>query len=236
VPVASAGTYSIVDIEWVPANSPGVGTNGGYIYFGIASQNENPLDLYYGLSSSVGAPWFTSAGMGPPQGHTSMTSVPSAMGLFRWKVQWVGAAGEAHPGYVSGTVEYKGSSVVTASCFDYNLPVNSFAQITDPFYSCYVKAAASTPGTQDNPPPEYGLYNGANFVTIGSSEFMYVSGTTNTYVGYFNESVNSAGSLQANGALGDGGEGIAGVASSNATMNVIMRLTQVAGQQVQPNL
>jgi len=230
VPAANAGTYSIVDLEWTV--SAGTGTNGGYIHFGTGS-GENPLDMYYGIVASISAPTFTESGGGPPVGHASSTSNPIVMGLFRWKIQWVGAVGEAAPVTAGCNAEYKGASNIDSYALDEGSAASAQTQLSDPFYSCVAWAASTSGGVPDNV-TALGLYNGVNNLALGSSTFTYVSGTT--WTAYVNDDVNDQASMTANGALGPMGFGVAGSATSSVNMNVIIRLTTIGGQQVQTPL
>lgn len=233
-PLANAGTYSIVDVEWYPANAPGTYSGGGYLHFGTGG-TQNPLDVFYGLSASESAPWFTSGGMGPPVGHPNAAGVATMQGIFRWKVQWVGVAGEAAPLGINGNAEYKGGSTCTASAMSYGGQATAQDSINDPFFpipDCH--ATGSPPGVPVNVTVN-SPFNGVQNLTVGAT-FSHVAGTVNTSIGYFTDSVNDIAALTATGSLGPGGMGLMGVASCTATMDVIIRLTFVGGQRVQPDL
>jgi hypothetical protein len=228
IPFVNAGTYSVVDVEWYPAGSPGVGTFGGFINF---SGN----DVQYGLNGTCDAPYWTPNGMGPPQGHGSNNLVPTTMGTFRWKVQWVGAPGETPPGTVNGNAEYKGAGSCTASAEDFSASVAATAtvSVSDVFFSCHNGATSGLPGVVVNPGTANSPNNGAQNLAVGAT-FTYVTGTVNTYVGYFTDSVNSGANLNATASfLFEAPQSVSGC---GASLSVTIRLTTVDGQQVQPNL
>jgi len=83
--------------------------------------------------------------------------------------------------------------------------------------------------------PENTPWPGTQFVTMGAT-FTHVAGTVNTSIGYLNDVVNSGANMSANGSVQNNGFGIAGTATCTANMNVIIRLTQMMGQRLQPDL
>ena len=225
---ADAGTYSVVSIEWYPSNTPGTATDGGYIHFG----STNSLDLEYGMSSGVGAP--------TNQGN-SATASPSVNGTFRWKIQWVGNPGDAHPDSVLANVEYKGSGHTGANGTRYATiggDAQGRASINDPYFSCgsLANSGAQTVTVSD---PEDSTGNGVHNVPQGAGTFALVQGTTNTYIGYVLMTVNDNASLSASGDCRQtrGAEPLIYTAGgASVSLSVTMRLTTVAGQRVQPDL
>ena len=229
-PFAHAGTYSIVDIEWYPSNSPGVGLNGGYINFGTGV---HALDLMYGMHASASAPTTTA---------NSMVTIPTVQGTWRWKIQWVGLPGEPAPDGVNASVEVGGSASLSvgASWFSGTTPGIGDGQLTDPFFEIVEqKAVADENNPQVNPPPV--VVNGPQIITVGTGQFTFVSGTT--WVGYVTEVVNDIASLSGSGAaireIGKGGQVILGYESGGGatlSFDAFMRLTSVGGQTLQSNL
>jgi len=233
VPLAQAGTYSVIGVQWYPSNTPGfgsvVGNGSWYINF-------SGLDLKYGLTAGASAPWFTSGGMGPPVGHPNAASVVTVQGIWQWVVQWVGAPGEAAPQHITGIAEYLGTSSCAAWAMSFGGSGSCLGQLNDLFYSVSNGAASSTPGQQDAPPTKYSSANNIiQNLTVGA-DFTYVAGTTNTYIGYFSDDVNDIASETANGTISQYGPSPTGEGIGSLAMDVTTRLCFVAGQRVQPDL
>ncbi|MGV3617154.1 MAG: hypothetical protein ACO1SV_17650 [Fimbriimonas sp.] len=234
MPAAFAGTYSLVSVDWFPSSSPGIGTDGGSIYFGRIGYGENPLDIHYNLIKTISA---------PVGNFNNASAVPTVTGMWKWRVRWVGAVGELAPLTVHTTIHTKGSGSATSAADSYVNGVSGHgeAQVNDPnlgAFSC--GSTATAPGVYMDsdsataPDP-------STFLT-GGVTFAHVSGTT--YEGYVTHSVQSMASLLANGSqtqIGTGKNGVpiyaynsGGGASVNLSARI--RLTHVDGVRLQPDL
>ena len=230
-PLAQAGTCSVVGIEWYPTTAPGTATGSGYIRFSA----NNSLDIEYGITSTqIGAPQSVSNGPNPPTALNNITHHSTMQGVFRWKVRWVGDAGEAHPDQVLANAQYRGSSSCATSAMAYSAASNARADVSDPFYPCGCATSSGTPGV-------YMSNSDANTATpvrnmsVGAGNFTLVAGTTNTWEGYILHSVNSQGSLSASASGGMWGAPNS-VASATYSLDATVRLTHIAGQRVQSDL
>jgi hypothetical protein len=221
---SAAGTYTVTGVQWV---TTGVGLNGGYINL------TGSYDVSYGIASQLNAPMFKQVGQGPPTGYPNLSNFATVMGVFRWVVQWQGAPGEPAPLNITGTAEYKGTSTASCDCtLYYGGPYVKATVSTADIFPCSAAVSTATPGVPRSD-PETTPVTSPQFVTVGGS-FTVLNAQTNTYIGYFNVAVNSSSSLTAIGLVN--GPSTAGVANSYASLAVTVRLTQVAGQTVNPNL
>ena len=219
---ALAGTYSVVGLEWYPANSPGVGTNGGYIHF----DTNNPLDLDYGLFASVSVPTRTA---------DSLSANPTVSGTFRWRVRWTGAVGEAHPQSVSAVVRFNGSGNCHAAALNTGGTGQGRSDLSDKYYTT---GALANSGAVGQSVVDDHTASGPHNDIQGAANFTQVFRGRNTWDGYVLMSVGSQAKISASGskqssesgsfvALGNGG--------ATARLDVVLRLTYIAGQRVQPD-
>lgn len=218
----------MIGVEWYPSNSPGIGTDGGSIYFGRPAYNENPFDLHYNLNAGAYAP--TSIG-------NNAISAPMASGMWRWKISWVGEPGEPAPLDVLATVQGGGSVTVNTGAGTHytGLTVSSNAATNDPF----LNAACGSIDDWTNFSNSDSDTDSDSVVDTrygGASGFVHISGTT--YHGWVNYNVASQASLEAYGSRQRVGSLYVpnGIASATVNLAMRIRLTHVAGQRVQPDL
>jgi len=228
VPIANAGTYSVVGIQWYPTSAPGTFTGGGYINFGVSANHQNPLDVYYGINASVTAPWFSPNGEGPPIGHPSAVGYATCQGNFQWIVQWTASGeGDTPPGAVTGIALYTGSGSVTCAANDYGATGSALGSVLDTFYAASGGVTASYPGDFVGPITFPSGLTSPQALSVGGT-FTYVS--PGVYQAYFADGVNDIATLTANGGLE--GLGLTAWAQCSTSLNVVISLYSVGGQVV----
>jgi len=224
-PFASAGTYSIVSVTW--ATTPTTADTGSMVF----DTSGNPFDVLYGCNKTIYA----------PVGLTdSVMANPSAIGVWRYRIRWVGAVGETPPNTVNLTVKFAGSSAVStvADCHDPAGVGTATAEIADdPFFAIPTitsYADSSYPQDFDNASVSYQV------VPMNLTTSMFVNTTGTTYEATSDLGVGFQCPLYAYGhqevafySHGLPVYKLYGGAGASAVLGVKVRLTHIGGTRVQ---
>ena len=223
---ASAGTWSVVGIEWYPDTAPGVGTDGGFI-----SLDKTNRTVRYGINSSASAPFYDSFGW-----HVNVTKNPVVMGTFRWLLDWAPSYfGEAVPLSGVATITINGNARCVASAKQ-EMPGGTgtgTATLNDPYYlglSAHAISGAlgySITDVQDHP------NNGTQTITGAIGQPVLTNDGTRHYTLLM--SINMQGSIQGQGVVQENGPSprlafVKGMGGGTILLDATLKITVVNGQ------